>query len=123
VNNVPRRVAPGAELALFRIAQESLRNVERHSGASRVTVRLTYATNEIRLTVSDDGEGFELPSYSTLAGAGRLGLLGIYERARLAGGTCRIDSHPGKGTRIEARVPTGGVTAGGRREPAEYEHA
>jgi two-component system sensor histidine kinase UhpB len=63
--------------------------------------------------VTDDGKGFNLPSYTTLAGAGRLGLLGMHERARLAGGACTIESQPGKGTRVKAHVPAAGGTAGG----------
>jgi len=116
VSGASRRVDPGAELALFRIAQEALRNAERHSGASRVTVKLAYGGGDVRLGVTDDGKGFSVPSYTTLAGAGRLGLLGMHERARLAGGSCTIESQPGKGTRVEAHVPASGGTNGSRRD-------
>ncbi len=105
VTGVPQRLDQGAELPLYRISQEALRNVERHAGASRVMARLTYQTDSLRLTIADDGKGFELPSYASLAGRGRFGLLGMRERARLLGGSCKIMSRPGKGTRVEVSIP------------------
>lgn len=108
-----RRLPSNIELLLFRIAQEALRNAEKHSEASRVTVRLKYAPEEVRLGITDDGKGFDVPSYTSLAVAGRLGLLGMRERARLAGGTCEIRSTPGGArgfvpggsTRVEVCIP------------------
>jgi signal transduction histidine kinase len=104
VDGVPRRLAPSVEVSLFWIAQEALRNVERHAGATALTVRLKYG-RDVRLVVSDDGKGFELAPYSTLTNTGRLGLLGMYGRARLLGGSCRIESQPGEGTGVDVRIP------------------
>ena len=82
VTGEPRRLSSSAELSIFRIAQEALRNVERHAGASHVTVKLGYQAHAVRVTVTDDGKGFEMPLlYTTLASSGKLGLLGMRERA------------------------------------------
>ncbi|MBA4180850.1 MAG: hypothetical protein C0506_09705 [Anaerolinea sp.] len=105
VGGTAHRMPATLELALYRIAQEALRNVEKHAGATRAGVRLDFKGPEIRLTVTDNGQGFEVPSLTTLVGAGRLGLLGIQERARLVGGRCSIRSAQGKGTRVQATVP------------------
>jgi two-component system, NarL family, sensor histidine kinase UhpB len=89
------------EIAVFRIAQESLANVARHAGASRVDIELgRIGEHGIALTVRDDGCGF-MP-----AGASNgLGLNGMVERARLVGGELDIDSTPGTGTTVSLRVP------------------
>ncbi len=106
VSGTPLRLTPSTELSVFRIAQEALRNVERHAQAQRVTVRLAYESDRLRLTISDNGRGFQVPPQAShLATSGRLGVLGMRERARLVGGTCEIASWPGKGTRIEVSVP------------------
>ena len=105
VVGVPRRLDPPVELALFRIAQEALRNVEKHAGASSATVELDFSGEEIRLSVSDDGRGFAAPkSVSDLARVGKLGLLGMKERAELVGGSFELYSDPGKGTGLLVRV-------------------
>jgi PAS domain S-box-containing protein len=91
--------------AVFRIVQESLTNVSRHAGASRVAVTLVSSDVALDLRVSDDGQGFDLESaqygYS-------YGLLGMSERARLIGGTLQIDSAPGAGTMVSINLPLDG---------------
>ena len=78
----PRRVKPDLELALYRIAQESLSNARRHAQATQVEVTLVFAPNQVRLTVSDDGVGFTLPAdFCSLARSGHFGLMGMQERA------------------------------------------
>jgi signal transduction histidine kinase len=100
-----RRLPPPVELALFRIAQEAVTNAERHAAAGQVTVTLGFAETGIRLTVSDDGTGFE-PSLVRPVGQGQsLGLPGMGERARLIGGRLKVRSEPGHGTTVEAWVP------------------
>ncbi len=106
VTGDPRRLPADAELSIFRIVQEALRNVGRHSTASHVTVRLWYQADAVRVIVRDDGQGFKIPVYTALASGGKLGLLGMRERARLVGGTCDILSSPGKGTRVEVSIPS-----------------
>ena len=105
VEGKARRLDPGVELALFRVAQEALRNAERHANASELSIRLSHRRSRTILTVSDDGKGFEVPDLTALVGGKHLGLVGIRERARLVGGVCEIQSAPGQGTRIEVSVP------------------
>ncbi len=101
-----RQLPPQAELMLFRITQETLNNMRRHAQATRAGIRLEFADHTIKLTVSDNGKGFELPArVGDLARSGKLGLAGMQERAELLGGTLSIDSQPGKGTKITVEVP------------------
>ena len=105
VSGQPRRVEGAVELALFRIAQEALRNVEKHANARTATVELDFNEREVRLSVTDDGHGFSLPkSVSDLARAGKLGLLGMKERVELVGGTFQILSSAGQGTQVIVKV-------------------
>jgi signal transduction histidine kinase len=91
---------------LFRIAQEALNNVKKHSGATRATVKLEYKPKKIILKVTDNGRGFELPErLSDLASIGKLGLTGMEERARLLGGTLQVQSKLGQGTTVTAELP------------------
>ena len=87
---------------VFRILQESLTNVARHSGASSVQVALARSNGEIALTVKDDGRGF---SPDAPRKPDSYGLVGLRERAYLVGGKVKIDSAPGKGVRIDIRIP------------------
>lgn len=101
-----RRLPPEAELVLFRMVQEALNNVRRHAQASKVVTTVEFADGRVRLTVSDNGQGFELPArMSDLAAAGKLGLMGMHERARLLGGVLTIESEVGKGTTVIADLP------------------
>jgi signal transduction histidine kinase len=101
----PRRVDRSVELALFRIAQEALRNVEKHSHAASATVVLEFQSREVHLSVSDNGQGFSPPrNLSQMAGRGSLGLLGMKERAELVGGSFEVRSGPGKGSEVAVRV-------------------
>jgi two-component system sensor histidine kinase UhpB len=88
-----------AQLVAYRVAQESLSNVARHSGAENVTVRLRRNGEGLELTVSDDGRGFVLDE-----AAGGLGIPGMRERAMLVGGQLEIASHPPVGTRVRLRI-------------------
>lgn len=95
-----------AATAAYRIAQESLTNVARHAGASRVVVGLKAAGGVLELSIQDDGRGFDR---ARLSQAEALGLVGMQERAALAGGALTIDTHPGGGTRVCFRLPLGGA--------------
>jgi PAS domain S-box-containing protein len=88
--------------AVFRVLQESLTNIAKHAAASKVDVTFDRVPGEIRLTVADDGRGF-VPGAPTRSNA--YGLIGVRERAELLGGTVRIESTPGRGTRVELRLP------------------
>jgi PAS domain S-box-containing protein len=100
------RFSPEVELVLFRIAQEALRNVWRHSGASRAWVTVEFGDDKTTLSVTDNGKGFEVPrSMADPANVGKLGLAGMEERARLVGGKLTLESEPGKGTTVTVEVP------------------
>jgi PAS domain S-box-containing protein len=105
------------QVACFRIAQEALTNVMRHAGAQRVSVSLRRSADRLDLEIRDDGVGIDLDRRRTTAGhAGGLGLIGMQERARFAGGEWTIESTPGHGTTVRARLPINGlaVTKTGR---------
>jgi signal transduction histidine kinase len=96
-----RRLPEEAELVLFRITQEALRNVWRHSQATKAEITVVFDENRTRIAISDNGKGFKLPkSINDLARDGKLGLAGMQERAQLLNGTVRVESEPGKGTKV-----------------------
>jgi len=97
-----REPSPPVRLCLFRIAQEALQNASKHARGARVGVRLVDTNGKVRLTVDDDGPGFDPNGIP--AGHG-LGLLSMKERAKLVRGSCHIDSMPGQGTQVIAEVP------------------
>lgn len=101
-----RRLPTETELALFRIGQAALHNVELHAAADDVEIELAFEPGGVRLSVSDDGCGFEVPqNLDDLPGVGKLGLVGMRERAELVGGTLQLTSRPGAGTRVDVQVP------------------
>ena len=99
------RLAPEAESALYRITQEALNNAMKYARATRVDVLLERRDQQVVLIVEDDGVGFN-PQEAAGDGNGKgLGLIGMRERATLIGGTLEIESAPGEGTTVFARVP------------------
>lgn len=101
-----RRLPPDVELMLFRIAQEALRNVWRHSQATEVEVIAEFHDKKVVVTIKDNGKGFNVPgTVGDLTRDGKLGLTGMHERARLVGGSVTLHSEPGKGTTIVVEVP------------------
>jgi signal transduction histidine kinase len=108
--DVPESLPDETALCLYRVAQESLWNVVKHSGAREADVQLIGDEEGLRLRVTDSGSGFE-------AGAARakgLGLLSMRERLQLVGGSIEIESSPSKGTTIGATIPlAAGVPVGG----------
>jgi len=106
------RLGPEAETACFRIAQEALTNILRHAGATRVRIVLEVDAGQFCLDVSDDGRGFDVAAAQARALAGTsLGLVGMSERAALAGGEIRLVSREGDGTHLCARFPLGAATS------------
>jgi signal transduction histidine kinase len=105
-HGISRRFSPEVELVLFRIAQEALRNAWRHSRATGAEVTVEFGERKIRITVNDNGKGFDLPDATgDLVKQGRLGLAGMQERIQLVGGSLRIESKPGKGTTVVIEAP------------------
>lgn len=99
--DIPKGVQSDVALCLFRIVQEALQNLKKHSGAVKAEVRLRRTGNRILVSIRDEGKGFD----ASVNGEPGLGIRSMKERARLAGGHLKIYSQPGKGTRIEAAVP------------------
>ena len=105
------RMDPILEGTVFRIAQEALNNVRRHSGSNSVEIRLTHRSDTLLLEIRDHGVGFDPDRVPT----DRFGLRGIRERARLFGGKAVIDAAPGRGTRVRVELPMRPGSAGASR--------
>jgi signal transduction histidine kinase len=101
-DNIPRIVDPDVALCLFRIVQEALQNLRKHSGAARAEVRLMKRADRILVSVYDQGKGFDMSDMKAHEG---LGIQSMGERARLLSGRFEIHSKPGRGTRVEAAIP------------------
>lgn len=104
VRGEPRRLASETELVLFRIAQEALRNAEKHSGASAIRVTACFRGQRVRVSVVDNGRGFAASDIDDLARSGKLGLTGMRERAQLIEASFSLYSRPGLGTRVRVEV-------------------
>lgn len=110
------RLPPEVESTVYRIVQEALTNVARHSGATRVSVVVERADGQVVTVIEDDGRGFDPVSQERDAlaraddGDPHLGLHGIRERAKLLGGSVEIESSPGHGTALSVRIPLPGAT-------------
>jgi signal transduction histidine kinase len=103
-----RRCTPEVELAAYRIAQEALSNAVQHARAQHVIVAVRCDPESLILSITDDGAGFTLPPRpDVLTQAGHFGVVGMQERATRLGGVLQVDTAPGQGTRITARLPVG----------------
>ncbi|MEV0840856.1 sensor histidine kinase [Actinocatenispora sera] len=101
-----RPMATDAEVTLLRVAQEALANIAKHAGASRVGVTLSYLAHEVALDVRDDGRGFDPTAPSVRRTDGGFGLVAMRQRVEARAGSLTIESEPGLGTTISARIPT-----------------
>jgi signal transduction histidine kinase len=102
---VPKELPPlsgDLQLCVFRICQESLQNIAKHSGASKARIVLEHTNNQLSLTVSDSGKGF-LRSEATLGGG--VGMLSMHERAISMGGNVIVNTSPGEGTEVSLTIP------------------
>jgi two-component system sensor histidine kinase DegS len=106
VEGMERELSQETQIGLFRIAQEALNNIRKHAQASRVTIRITGDDNYITMTITDNGTGFEVPDMvEDMVSAGKLGLMGMYERAKLLDGSFQVKSRPGESTQIIVKLP------------------
>ncbi len=104
-----RRLAPDTEISAFRIVQEALSNVVKHSGATLAEVILDFGQEELRISVSDNGVGFVVGENAGSSGrAGQMGLVGMFERAEIMGASLDIDSKPGAGAKLQVSIPLKG---------------
>jgi len=101
-----RRLPPETEVGIFRIVQEAFRNIERHSKATEVAVTIEFQAAEMILSVVDNGEGFDIASARQNLAASHFGLVGMQERAELAGGKLEVHSSAQRGSTITVTVPT-----------------
>jgi signal transduction histidine kinase len=106
VQGEPVRLAPDLELAAFRIVQQALSNAVQHAAAHHIGVTVLFTATELQLFIQDDGCGFNPPEHPTdFARSGHFGLMGMYERATLHGGSLTLHSTPGQGTTVTVRLP------------------
>jgi signal transduction histidine kinase len=115
---LPTQLPPDLSLCLFRIVQEGLRNVVKHSGSTDVWIQLSASHSEVSLQIADCGVGFA-PADHVRTG---LGLISMRERINFVGGRLAIRSLPGFGTRIGVRVPLTPPAADAAVEPRQSEH-
>lgn len=95
-----RELSPEMDINIFRIVQEALNNVRFHAKATRVSVEMVFLMGIIRLVIQDNGQGFSFSGNGELIAAGKLGLIGMQQRAKFLGGNFIIESGKGEGTRI-----------------------
>ncbi len=100
--NVDELFPADSAMNLYRIVQESLNNILKHARAKQVNIQLERDIHEVQLRIEDDGAGFSLDGIGSKKG---LGLKNIAERVRMLGGTLKIDSSSGGGTRVEVAIP------------------
>lgn len=101
----PERLSPDVETAVYRIVQEALTNVAKHSRATRASVVVERRNGQVVAIIEDNGRGFDTRVESEQRAPAGLGLLGIQERASLLGGTAQVESTIGSGTTVFVRVP------------------
>lgn len=100
------KLSPEREVTLFRIVQEALNNIRRHSEASAASVRVQFSEEQVRITISDNGKGFAAEKILNEINSGsKLGLRGMKERTHLLNGSIEISSDPGRGTLIIVEMP------------------
>jgi two-component system, NarL family, sensor histidine kinase DegS len=106
VNIFKPALPPEVEVNIFRIAQEALHNIEKHAKATEANINIDTDTESLIITIRDNGQGFVPPhKFGSLVSKGKLGLIGIQERAKSLGGTFEIQSAPTEGTILSIRVP------------------
>jgi signal transduction histidine kinase len=105
INGSIRNLSPQADNAIFRIVQEALVNVRRHSKATKAVVGVEFAPNTVKIAVRDNGMGFSLPiTTSDLTSLGKLGIAGMQQRVRFLNGTFDIRSELSRGTLVSIEV-------------------
>ena len=122
-DELPAALSPLTQLQLFGIAQEALANVRRHAGAGHIWVTLCCdAEGRVSLTVADDGRGFDVQQWRDRL-VPSFGITMMHERAVVLGGTMRVESGAGEGTRVIVRVPIGDTPIGYGPNAAGSGHA
>ena len=105
ITGAERSISTDTAILLFRVVQEALKNIIRHTQATKVIVGVQFARKRIKVIISDNGRGFELPrELSDFASQGKIGLFSMKERVRLCGGALSIKSRPDKGTEVKIEL-------------------
>ncbi len=108
VKGIERGFSSESEVTIFRIVQEALNNVRQHSGATQVLVTVEFSPEFARIVIKDNGKGFNLDRVAgSLAAKGKIGIMGMQQRAKLLNATFSMQSQPGKGTRVSIEVVDG----------------
>jgi signal transduction histidine kinase len=105
IDDLGKRLDSARQTAIFRIIQESINNISKHAGASKVSIRIKVEKDLVVADIEDDGVGFEMTSVKARIGTRSLGLLGIEERTMILGGKFRVQSQPGVGARLTIEIP------------------
>lgn len=114
-----RTLPKDVETNLFRVAQGAIGNIQQHSKATSATISLTVNGNDLTMTISDNGVGFDVSQIKTVEPSGRgAGLFSMKERVQLMGGKCNVQSQPGKGTTVTVRIPMQWRTDGVKNKSA-----
>jgi signal transduction histidine kinase len=113
VHGAPDRFEREAEISLYRIVEEALRNVDRHARATHAEVTVSFSDRTVRVQVDDDGDGLTMADPTELVRNGHLGLLGMQERANLVGGAIAFGASPTGGGRVSVTCPLTSVAPGG----------
>jgi signal transduction histidine kinase len=103
--DMSKRLDPESETVLYRVAQEALRNVDKHAAATDVSLELRQRDGHVELSVRDDGMGFDPPALGWSFTDGHLGIAAMRELVRMAGGTLRVESRRGAGTTVISALP------------------
>jgi signal transduction histidine kinase len=111
--DVPSRLDAEVETTIYRLVQEALNNVVKHAGAEHVEVAVVERDDIVDITVRDDGQGFD-----ARAAPPGFGLIGIRERLAVVRGSVRVDTTPGSGTHLHARIPVLGRTPAAALHPS-----
>jgi signal transduction histidine kinase len=118
-DRMDERLVPETEATAYRIVQEALTNVAKHARATGCRVYLQRLPNTVLITIEDDGVGFDLPEIQSRDATRGLGLVGIRERVSQLRGTLRIETAPGKGTRLTVELPARPRNPAGDGTPVE----
>jgi two-component system sensor histidine kinase DegS len=106
IHGEERKMSSISEVTVFRVAQEAISNIQKHSGAEFGSVTLDFVDDRVLMQISDDGSGFEPPErLGAYVTESKLGMMGMEQRLASIGGELRLESSPGRGTRIWASVP------------------
>lgn len=109
INGRETRLPSGMEVAVYRLVQEAFSNVYKHANATYVSLEVTFQTAMVKITVQDNGEGFDVGVVQAKVDKGvHFGMIGMRERVELLEGRLNIDSEKGKGTKLSLVIPIGG---------------